>query len=78
MSNSFDPQFHTRIARHGQHSVWLVAPLPRTVMPQKTVLYRAWCAEECRRLRAEGDIVLNHSQCPVPSPARPATTTACT
>ncbi len=77
MSITFDPQFHTRIARHGRRSVWLAAPFPKTVLPQKTALYRAWRAEECLRLQAEGDIVLNHSQQCEPTPARPVTEPAC-
>lgn len=62
MSSTFDPQFHTRIARHGPRSVWVAAPLPATVLPQKAALHRTWRAEECRRLQGRGDIVLNN--CP--------------
>lgn len=72
MSSTFDPQFHTRIARNGQRSVWLAAPFPKTVLPQKTALYRAWRAEECRRLQADGDIVLNRSQWLASSAGEPA------
>ena len=77
MSNTFDPQFHIRIARLKQRSVWLAAQLPGTVLPQKAALYRAWRSEECRRLQASGDIVLNPSQWPVPFPARPVAAAAC-
>ncbi len=59
MSITFDPQFHTCIARHGARAVWLAAPLPPTLLPQKAELHRMWREEESRRLRQGGDVVLN-------------------
>lgn len=42
MAIDFTPQFHKRISQQPERSVWVAIPHPRTLIPVKTIYYRAW------------------------------------
>lgn len=58
MAIDFTPQFHKRISQNGGRNLWVAIPHPKTLIPVKTVYYRAWQHEECLRLQEAGEEVL--------------------